>query len=689
MTTIPESNVDVLIVGSGPAGLMMATWMAKCGINARIVEKRGTKVFNGQADGLQCRTLEILDSLGIGHRAWREANHMLEICLWNPDENGVIRRSDRIPDTIPGISRFQQVVLHQGRIERFFLDAIAEASDIRVERGVMPSSLQIDESLVEDDAAYPITVTLRHLTEEEATPKQSSTSVNGQAVQDGLFRSNLAKDDTQDLLELSKLNGKANREEIVHAKYLIGADGAHSWTRNQLGLKLEGDSTDYIWGVLDIVPITDFPDIRMRCAIHSSNNGSVMVIPRENKLVRLYIQLTTTEKTGEVSSRADRSKINPQVILESAQRIMAPYKITYRKLDWWTAYQIGQRVGTSFSVHERVFLAGDAVHTHSPKAGQGMNVSMQDTFNLGWKVASVVKGHAKRCILKTYESERRGIAQELIAFDHKFSRLFSGRPAKDVMDAEGISMAEFKAAFLKGHMFASGIAVNYGASLLVAKKGSSEERGNGKNAMVANAPDKIISDESLCTGITVGMRIPSHKVLNQADARPWHLQELLPSNGRWRIIVFAGDINDNEQRGKLEKLAQDFGAQNASLRLYIPESAKYDEVFEPLLVHNAPRTSVTIFDFPELFRPFDEIEGWDYNKIFVDDVSYHEGFGNIYGALGIPQSGCIVIVRPDQYVSYVGPMDDSAAVNRFFGGFMRTQERSARVHTGRHPENAQ
>ena len=145
---------------------------------------------------------------------------------------------------------------------------------------------------------------------------------------------------------------------------MVGADGAHSWTRGQLGLKLEGDSTDYIWGVLDMVPITDFPDIRMRCAIHSANAGSVMVIPRENKLVRLYIQLTTTERVGEKAAKADRSRIKPQHILEAAQRIFAPYKITYQKLDWWTAYQIGQRVGTSFSAHERVFLAGDAVHTH-------------------------------------------------------------------------------------------------------------------------------------------------------------------------------------------------------------------------------------------------------------------------------------------------------------------------------------
>ena len=119
---------------------------------------------------------------------------------------------------------------------------------------------------------------------------------------------------------------------------------------------------------------------------------------------------------------------------------------------------------SNFSKNERIFLAGDAVHTHSPKAGQGMNVSMQDskktpasrseptdfnpTFNLGWKIAAVLNGTAERLILKTYQSERRYIAQDLIAFDHKFPHLFSGRPAKDVMDEAGISMDEFKDVFM-------------------------------------------------------------------------------------------------------------------------------------------------------------------------------------------------------------------------------------------------
>ena len=81
-------------------------------------------------------------------------------------------------------------------------------------------------------------------------------------------------------------------------------------------------------------------------------------------------------------------------------------------------------------------------------------------YNLGWKIAHAVKGFASRSILKSYEVERSRIAHDLITFDHKFSRLFSGRPARDVMDQEGISLAEFQEAFSKGNMFASGIGMS-------------------------------------------------------------------------------------------------------------------------------------------------------------------------------------------------------------------------------------
>ncbi|WYZ46660.1 hypothetical protein EsH8_IX_000885 [Colletotrichum jinshuiense] len=665
----PESNVDVLIIGAGPAGLMAAAWMAHCGVKARIVDKRNTKIFCGQADGLQCRSLEIFDSLGFADRAWKEANHMIEICMWNPGNDGVIRRSDRIPDTIVGLSRFQQIVLNQGRVERFFLENIKKYSkdEIKVERGILPESLEIDESKVDDDAAYPVTVRLRQLSEEESTPAQA---VNASKIPDGLFRSNLVQDDDEEDL-IKKSQARSGASEIVHAKYVIGCDGARSWTRRQLGFELDGEATDFIWGVMDIIPITDFPDIRMRCAIHSAEHGSLMVIPRENKLVRLYIQLK--EVTPDASGRADRSKITPELIFGAAQKILSPYKIDYEYCDWWTAYQIGQRVGTTYDAHSRVFLAGDAVHTHSPKAGQGMNVSMQDTYNLGWKVALAAKGVVKRSILGTYQSERRRVAQDLIEFDHRFSRLFSGRPAKDVMDAEGVSMEVFKDAFLKGNMFASGLSVDYGASNLVVKAGDYLAQGDGTKVLDSVATisaEEFEKKQALATGLPVGMRFNSFKVLNQACARPWHLQERLKSDGRFRVVLFAGNILDAAQKARVEKFCAALDAPENFLRRATPPDAPIDSIIEVLTVHSSKRTDTELLrDFPDILHPFDSHVGWDYNKVFVDDESYHEGFGDAYKNYGIDkQRGCVVVVRPDQYVAWLGELEDFSELQKYFEG---------------------
>lgn len=266
-------------------------------------------------------------------------------------------------------------------------------------------------------------------------------------------------------------------------------------------------------------------------------------------------------------------------------------------------------------------------------------------------------------------------------------------------------MEEFKQAFEKGNLFASGIgtsnpsaqlvrvsfrsrrveagpltgipAVDYGASTIVAKEGDSEDQGDGTNVDVKNQSLKVSSVQALAPKIEVGKRIPSYKVLNQSDARPSHLQELLPSNGRWRVIVFAGDILGNDaQAAKLATLGEQLMQPRSFLKRFTPASARYDAVFEVLLIHKSPRRGVTVFDFPEAFRQFDPVDGWDYWKIFVDDESYHEGHGQIYRHLQIdPSTGCAVILRPDQHVSYVGPVDDYENLDKFFAGFMIEQAR--------------
>ena len=403
----------------------------------------------------------------------------------------------------------------------------------------------------------------------------------------------------------------------------------------------------------------------MRCAVHSASSGSLMVIPRENKLVRLYIQLN--EVKPDASGRADRSKIKPDTILKAAQKILSPYKLTYEHCDWWTAYQIGQRVGTNFDYHSRVFLAGDAVHTHSPKAGQGMNVSMQDSFNLGWKLALVVKGTAQPSILKTYQSERRRIAQDLIDFDHKFSRLFSGRPAKDVLDESGVSMAEFKNTFVKGNMFASGLSVDYGASMLVAKGGDAAAQGDGTD--VSSSKAQIVGKQELATEIKLGQRFPSRKVLNQADARPWHFQEWLKSDGRFRLILFAGNVLSPDQKSRLDG----FCAALTSSAFLGPHLHKDIGL---LTLHSAKRTDTELLrDIPDVLHPFDEKLGWDYNSVFVDDESYHEGHGEAYKNYGVDrETGCVVITRPDQYVGFIGELHEDAVkgVEAYFQGVFTT-----------------
>ena len=139
----------------------------------------------------------------------------------------------------------------------------------------------------------------------------------------------------------------------------------------------DGRRTDHVWGVIDNIPLIDFPDIRTACAIHSSTAGIILNIPREDRINRLYVQLGLEDDSN------NHANMYPRTMIETARKIMAPYTVGYKYCDWWSLYKIDQRISPKFSISNRIFLAGDAVHTHSPKLGQGMNVSMQDAYNIG------------------------------------------------------------------------------------------------------------------------------------------------------------------------------------------------------------------------------------------------------------------------------------------------------------------
>ncbi len=277
--------------------------------------------------------------------------------------------------------------------------------------------------------------------------------------------------------------------------------------------------------------------------------------------------------------------------------------------------------------------------------------------------------------MRTYQSERRRIAQDLIAFDHRFSRLFSGRPAKDAADEAGISMAEFKDVFEKGIMFTSGLAVDYGASILVAKPGDSADQGDGTDVgPVVNGIHKVVGKQELASNIKLGMRFPSFQVLHQSDARPWQFAHFLKSDGRFRVIVFAGNLKNKTQWERLQGFGDSLVEPDSVIHRFTPSAKPIDSVIEILVIHSAPRLEVELLDLHEIFHPFDEKRGWDYEKVFVDDVSYHEGHGEAYKNYGVDkENGCVVIARPDQYVGWIGELQDMKSIERYFSEVLISQ----------------
>ena len=243
---------------------------------------------------------------------------------------------------------------------------------------------------------------------------------------------------------------------------------------------------------MDVLAVTDFPDIRVKCAISSANQGNILIIPREGGyLVRVYIELDEVADKEMLDSRS----VTPEKLAEVANRILHPYTIEVKDVGWWSVYRIGQRLCDKFDdvpAEEmatrlpRVFIAGDACHTHSAKAGQGMNVSMADAWNLGWKLGAVLRGRAKPELLHTYSEERQTVAKQLIDFDHEFSEMFSAGSTGSVdAEGEGVDPEEFQQYFIAQGRFTAGVATSYAPSMITADAGVPASRGglSGRDAL--------------------------------------------------------------------------------------------------------------------------------------------------------------------------------------------------------------
>ena len=603
---VPD-EVDVLIVGTGPAGMITAAQLSQFpGITTRIVDRRDGRLEIGQADGIQARSVETFQAFGFADRITAEAYRITEMAFWKPDplDPSRIVRAARTVDDPTGISEFPHLLVNQARVLDYFAEVMAYSpTRMTPDYGLEFVSLEIDEG-----ADYPVAVTLAHASGE-----------------------------------------RAGQQRVIYAKYVVGADGAKSRVRDSIGRELAGDQANHAWGVIDVLAVTDFPDIRTKCAIQSGSGGNILLIPREGGyLFRMYVDLG--EVPDDDNGAVRRATVDQ--IVAKANEIMHPYTLEAKSVAWHSVYEVGHRLADRFddvasdevgSRTPRVFIAGDACHTHSAKAGQGMNVSMQDGFNLGWKLGHVLDGRSPERLLDTYSAERQVIAKDLIDFDRTWSTLMATRP-EDLGDP-----AELEDFYVRTAEFPAGFMTKYEPSMLI---------GDGAH-------------QELAAGFTVGKRFRSATVVRVCDANPVHLGHEARADGRWRIYVFAG-AGEPGGATSTSRFAEWLAtAPDSPVVAFTPGGEDVDAFFDVRVIYQQAHDRLDIGAVPRAFLPLKQPFGLtDYNNVYAVDPSE-----DVFDLRGIDRAGAVVVVRPDQYVATVLPLEGTAELAAFFAAVMVPRRR--------------
>ncbi|XAT59592.1 3-hydroxybenzoate 4-monooxygenase [Rhodobacteraceae bacterium Araon29] len=613
---LPE-DVDVLIVGTGPAGLTMSRQMAEFSdIKTCIVDMAPGPLLFGRADGISCRTIEIMEAFNSSEMVVKETYQLKQNTFWEPDPSNLshIRRKEKISDARAGLSEFTHGIVNQARLHELLISGMENSvANLRPHYSREFVELEIDECLTQNLNAHPITVTFKR------TDKAG--------------------------------NGKI---ETIKSRFIVGCDGGRSLVRKNLGITLEGDSANKAWGVMDILLNTDFPDIRVKSFIQSQDHGAVMTIPREGGyLIRFYVEMDSIEK----DKRATEIDVTEHDLIAKAQKIFHPYTLDVKEVAWWSIYSVGQRLADRFDnrpadssdeIIPRAFVAGDACHTHSPKGGWGLNTSLPDTFNLGWKMAAVLQGRSDPKLLATYSTERRKVANQLINADRELSKLVATRPtADDTSEQARIDTAEIEAFMKRQSGFVAGTSIEYFPSYICTGQ----------------------DNQGLAMGFSIGQRFFSAEVTRICDGRSQHLGHLVKANGRWRVFLFAGSENPTDASSAAHQFLDFIASSPFSPGLkYTPVGADPDSVIDTYGVFQQQDLSMSDMH-PYLWPAKGKYGLHDYEKVFHSQAN-----NDIYDLRNIDrEQGCIVVVRPDQHVANILPVTAHEELTAFFDYFMIEQ----------------
>jgi 2-polyprenyl-6-methoxyphenol hydroxylase-like FAD-dependent oxidoreductase len=397
-------DLDVLIIGAGPTGLTMACELLRRGIRCRILDKEVTHGLTSRAMGVQARTLEVFDNMGIID-----------------------------PVLAAGVKRDGINIYKDGR-----------------------TLLRMDfHFLTGDDAIpYPYGVTLpQSATEEllvEYVHRLGGTIERLREITD-------LHQHAQGVVATIK-NVQTGSYEQVYASWLIGCDGSHSMVRPLAGLEFEGSTYHEEYLLADVELDWERSPQEVYVWIHSDGQFAAMALP-ENRW-RLFANFYIGD-----------GQDAPPASLELFQRLMreraGDQTTIIRQTYWLSNFRIHRRMVSRYR-QQRVFLAGDAAHVHSPFGGQGLNTGIQDAFNLAWKLALVIEGKAMDSLLDTYTEERIPIARQVLQGTHMNTGVFFGRHFLTRFLRDMIVLPLLKRPFAQRRMLwaASELGVNYHQSSL-------------------------------------------------------------------------------------------------------------------------------------------------------------------------------------------------------------------------------
>jgi len=357
------NHTSVLIVGGGAAGSMLAMELARFGIKPRIIDKLANPLNFSKAITIHARTLEIFDRIDS-----ELARKFLSRGIHSPG-----------------------YVIH-------YLDDKYNRSEVR-------PGLDFREL----DCQYPFLMT-HGQNETEATLRDYMSDKFNVQVEWGV-KCSYVRNEQKPYCILHHIDGK---EEAVTCDYLIACDGVNSTVRNKLQLEMESDG-NYLGAVLQNldVKLLNFPDHEEWMHYCVGEGHFLMVAKLPSGFTRLLL--------SQPPELAQSNEIPEEIFHEIISKHFD--NVGFGEIHWHSRWQSEIKLAKSYK-HGNIFLSGDAAHTHSTAGGQGLNCCIQDSYNLGWKLAMVIKGKAKKSLLETYETERKPIGHQVITAATDIHTLF-------------------------------------------------------------------------------------------------------------------------------------------------------------------------------------------------------------------------------------------------------------------------